>query len=208
MALQVHCHRVGFRMARHPLEDAACPAAPNELVESQRGWVDPCNNFLFSPMLTATIGYFCRGRIPVRSSVNGWLPVPGWTGEHEWQGDIPFEELPKSPSTRKRATSPPPTTSPVSDDYPHYIAVDFTPEFRVKGVTKWPDVPGQARRLLTWPRSTRTACRSPSLAYLAVLPGVEPSRTPLAAIARERLLAWDGSMDAHLRPAHHLLRHA
>ena len=164
-----------------------------ELAESQRGWVDPCNNFLIADV-DGNIGYLCRGRIPVRPRVNGWLPVPGWTGGHEWQGDIPFEELPKSinPPEGYIATA---NNRPVGDDYPHYIAVDFTPEFRVKGVT-------QGLKSLTKPAAPDMAkvhaqrVSQPSLAYLAVLPAVEP-QDALSAIARERLLAWDGAMDAH-----------
>ena len=166
----------------------------DELVESQRGWVDPCNNFVFADV-EGNYGYFCRGRIPIRPRVNGWLPVPGWTGDHEWQGDIPFEELPRSinPTEGYIATA---NNRPVGDDYPHYIAIDFTPEFRVKGVTK-------GLKSLTNPSAPDMAkvhayrISQPALAYLAVLPGVEPANA-LSAIARDRLLAWDGSMDAHL----------
>ena len=165
----------------------------DELVESQRGWVDPCNNFVFADV-DGNYGYFCRGRIPIRSQVNGWLPVPGWTGEHEWQGDIPFEELPKSinPPEGYIATA---NNRPVGDEYPHYIAVDFTPEFRVRGVT-------QGLLSLTNPAASDMAkvhaqrVSQPALAYLSVLPNAEP-QDALSAIARERLLAWDGSMDAH-----------
>ena len=35
-----------------------------------------------------------RAMVPVRPRTNGWLPVPGWTGEHEWNGLIPFEKMP------------------------------------------------------------------------------------------------------------------
>ena len=165
----------------------------DELVESQRGWVDPVNNFVFADV-DGNYGYFCRGRIPIRPRVNGWLPVPGWPGEHEWQGDIPFEELPKSinPPEGYIATA---NNRPVGDDYPHYIAVDFTPEFRVRGVT-------QGLMSLTKPAAPDMAkvhaqrVSQPALAYLAILPSVEP-QDALSAIARERLLAWDGSMDAH-----------
>ncbi len=165
----------------------------DELVESQRGWVDPCNNFVFADV-DGNYGYFCRGRIPIRNRVNGWLPVPGWTGEHEWQGDIPFEELPRSinPEEGYIATA---NNKPVGDDYPHYIAVDFTPEFRVKGVTNdlksldKPAAPDMAKV-----HSQRIS--QPAQAFLALLPSVEPSNA-LCAIARDRLLAWDGSMDAN-----------
>ena len=164
-----------------------------ELVESQRGWVDPCNNFLLADV-DGNFGYLCRGRIPIRSRVNGWLPVPGWTGEYEWQGDIPFDELPVSinPPEGYIATA---NNKPVGDDYPHYIAVDFTPEFRVKGVTR-------GLKALSQPFAPDMAkvhahrVSQPAEAYLAVLPGVEPLDA-LSAIARERLLTWDGSMDAH-----------
>ena len=166
----------------------------DELVESQRGWVDPCNNFVFADV-EGNYGYFCRGRIPIRPRVNGWLPVPGWTGDHEWQGDISFEELPRSinPPEGYIATA---NNRPMGDDYPHYIAIDFTPEFRVKGVTK-------GLKSLTNPSAPDMAkvhayrISQPALAYLAVLPGVEPANA-LSAIARDRLVAWDGSMDAHL----------
>ncbi len=163
-----------------------------ELVESQRGWVDPCNNFLLADV-DGNFGYLCRGRIPIRSRVNGWLPVPGWTGEYEWDGDIPFDELPVSinPPEGYIATA---NNRPVGDDYPHYIAVDFTPEFRVKGVTR-------GLKALSRPSAADMAkvhahrVSQPAEAFLAILPGVEP-RDALSAIARERLLTWDGSMDA------------
>jgi penicillin G amidase len=56
------------------------------LDESMRDWVDPCNNFVFADV-HGNIGYLNRGKVPMRSMANAWLPVPGWTGEHEWQGD-------------------------------------------------------------------------------------------------------------------------
>jgi penicillin amidase len=41
------------------------------------------------------IGFTVNGMIPIRSRGNGLEPVPGWSGEHEWEGTIPFEELPE-----------------------------------------------------------------------------------------------------------------
>ena len=31
---------------------------------------------------------------PVRESGEGSVPAPGWTGEQEWVGEVPFEEMP------------------------------------------------------------------------------------------------------------------
>ena len=165
----------------------------DELIESQRGWVDPVNNFLVADT-AGSIGYLCRGRIPVRPRRNGWLPVPGWTGEHEWQGDIPFAELPRAvnPPEGYIATA---NNRPVGDDYPHYLAIDFTPEFRVKSVT-------QALLSLDKPAAPDMAqvhaqrVSLPALAYLAILPQVEP-QDAASALALTRLREWDGGMDAH-----------
>lgn len=40
------------------------------------------------------IGYTLTGRTPLRAKGNGMVPSPGWTGEYEWTGYIPFEKMP------------------------------------------------------------------------------------------------------------------
>ena len=42
------------------------------------------------------IGHLVRGQVPRRGRLNGWLPVPGWTGEHEWQGMLPAQAMPRT----------------------------------------------------------------------------------------------------------------
>ncbi len=41
------------------------------------------------------IGYQLAGRVPIRQGWDGSRPVPGWTGDYEWQGYIPFDRLPR-----------------------------------------------------------------------------------------------------------------
>lgn len=53
-----------------------------ELDESMRAWVDPGNNLVMADV-DGNIGYLLRGQLPLRGEANGWLPVPGWTGEYE-----------------------------------------------------------------------------------------------------------------------------
>lgn len=52
----------------------------------------PALNFVYADA-AGNIGYHAAGYIPIRSG-DGLLPAPGWTGEHEWAGYIPFNELP------------------------------------------------------------------------------------------------------------------
>ena len=168
----------------------------NELADSMQGWVDPCNNFLFADV-EGNIGYLCRGEMPQRSMRNARLPVPGWTGEHEWQGDIPFAELPRSvnPPEGYIATA---NNKPVGDDYPYYISSEFTPGFRAERVTEG---------LLALERPTvkdmaavhNERISIPALAYINYLQQHREElavSNSLASQALAQLLAWPGSMDA------------
>lgn len=40
------------------------------------------------------IAYQATGELPIRASGDGSWPVPGWTGEHEWLGVVPFDDMP------------------------------------------------------------------------------------------------------------------
>jgi penicillin amidase len=54
----------------------------------------PSQNLVYADV-DGTIGYQAPGRIPIRATDDdGRWPVPGWTGEHEWRGYVPFDELP------------------------------------------------------------------------------------------------------------------
>ncbi|GII83885.1 peptidase S45 [Sphaerisporangium siamense] len=55
----------------------------------------PAQNMIYAD-IDGNIGYQAPGRIPVRAKGDGTWPSKGWTGEEEWTGYIPFDELPKS----------------------------------------------------------------------------------------------------------------
>ena len=65
-----------------------------------------------------SIGYKTVGGLPLRRGGCPDLPKPGWTGEHEWEGWVPYEELPE-------VTDPPSgflitaNNRITPDDYPH-----------------------------------------------------------------------------------------
>src|SRR5581483_1763451 len=65
----------------------------DEFTTALRDWTDPAQNFVYADR-AGNIGYYLAGRVPIRKQGIGATPVPGWTGEYEWTGDIPFEELP------------------------------------------------------------------------------------------------------------------
>ena len=44
--------------------------------------------------IDGTIGIYSPGRVPIRRQGDGTVPRPGWTGEFDWTGWIPFDQLP------------------------------------------------------------------------------------------------------------------
>ena len=42
-----------------------------------------------------SIGYKTMGRLPMRRGDCPDLPKPGWTGEYEWDGWVPYDEQPE-----------------------------------------------------------------------------------------------------------------
>lgn len=53
----------------------------------------PCHNYVYADV-SGNIGYVQPARIPERGLGFGSLPAPGWDDAYQWQGYIPFDELP------------------------------------------------------------------------------------------------------------------
>ena len=81
------------------------------------------------------IGYQATGEIPIRGSGDGRYPVPGWTDEHEWEGLIPFEELPNvlDPPSGMIVTANQPI---VDGGYPGFIGIDHAYGYRAQRIAE------------------------------------------------------------------------
>jgi len=65
-----------------------------EFTAALRSFVGPPQNVVYADV-EGHIGCVLAGLIPVRPKGSGIGPMPGWTGEHEWSGYVPFEKLPR-----------------------------------------------------------------------------------------------------------------
>ncbi len=112
--------------------DAMKSRSVAELHEAFRHWTDRVNNYAVADV-GGNFGYIHAGKIPVRGEANGWRAVPGWTGEYEWNGYIPHDELPKAinPETGYAVTC---NQRVAGHDYPYYVGLCFTPEHRARRV--------------------------------------------------------------------------
>ncbi len=98
------------------------------------GWACPGQNFVYADV-EGNIGYQCTGSHPIRKKADGTIPVPGWTGEYEWDGTIPFEEMPWAfnPDEGFLCTA---NARPHDDTYPHLLGRDFMPPFRARRIAQ------------------------------------------------------------------------
>ena len=92
----------------------------------------PSQNMVYADV-DGNIGYQTPGKIPLRVSGDGTLPIPGWTDEYEWKGYIPFEELPftLNPAQGYVVTA---NNAVVNTDYPYMISQEWDLGFRAQRI--------------------------------------------------------------------------
>ena len=105
-----------------------------ELVEEFRDYNAPCMNLVWADS-RGDIGYKLVGKLPLRRGACPDLPKPGWTGEFEWDGYVPYEELPSmmNPPSGVIVTA---NNRIEPEDYPHHITSDYLDGFRAVRVAQ------------------------------------------------------------------------
>lgn len=108
------------------------PGSGPELVELLASVTMPVSNLVWADR-HGSIGYKLIGRIPLRAGDCPDLPKPGWTGEFEWEGTVPYEELPElvDPPSGYIVTA---NNRVVDDSYPHHITSDWLDGYRAKRI--------------------------------------------------------------------------
>ena len=101
----------------------------NDVKEALQFWELPSFNFVFADA-KGNIGYWCCATVPIRSKGDGFLPVPGWTGEYEWQGYVPFEQRPHivNPTDGFFATA---NAKVTIENYRQFISNYYEPKDRI-----------------------------------------------------------------------------
>lgn len=164
-----------------------------EMDEAMREWVFPCNSMIIADK--QSLRYLHRGRVPIRSTANGWLPVPGWDERVSWGGDVPFDEMPRAidPKQGKIVTA---NNRVAGAEYPYRLATDYAAPNRARRIHERLDaIPGGA----TIKDMASIHADSISIAgrvFLDALLKIDPPTDPLAAAAFEELQGFDADMKA------------
>ncbi|HEV7770454.1 MAG TPA: penicillin acylase family protein [Solirubrobacterales bacterium] len=161
-----------------------------ELVAKLEGHTSPASNLVWADR--DSIGYKLIGRLPRRRGGCPDLPKPGWTGEYEWEGTVPYEELPEvvDPASGFLVTA---NNRIVGDEYPHHITSEWLDGFRAKRI----------EQLLTGSDEHDLEGFAAMQTDVLSLPGLEAARrlgrlSPRGqreVSALERLRSWDGRLD-------------
>jgi penicillin amidase len=169
-------------------------------LDRARGWDDfvEAMRLIEAPQLNVAyadtagnIGYWITGRVPVRARGQGMVPAPGWTGEHEWTGEVPFEEMPHALNPKQGFVV---TTNqrPVGDEYPHFLGSVWMNGYRARRIVEV---------LSSTPKVSADDCARLHLDFTC-LPGREfaqavrgmHSQDPEVQRALELLVQWDGNL--------------
>ena len=104
----------------------------NQFLESLSFHTAPALNFVYADR-RGNIGYSLAGRIPNRPRGPSLLPLAGWEESDDWQGFIPFDELPRiyNPPDGVIATA---NNKIVDPSYPYYLSCFFEPPYRVRRI--------------------------------------------------------------------------
>jgi len=162
-----------------------------DLVRRLEGHTSPASNMIWADR-HGSIGYKLIGRLPLRRGDCPDLPKPGWTGEFEWEGTIPYADLPETvdPESGYLITA---NNRIVGDEYPHHITSEWLDGFRAKRIE---EMLGERER---HDLESFEAIQADNLS----LPGLEAARrlgrlAPRGQRERsaiERLRSWDGRLD-------------
>lgn len=159
-----------------------------EFRNALRDFHAPQQNITFADV-DGNIAFFAPGRIPIRRSGDGSAPVPGWTGEFDWTGTIPFERLPQSlnPASGRIFSA---NHRIVPKDYPYLLTNDWADPYRARRIeellgTGLPFTPDAAAAMQTDILSGSAADLLPVMLRLA------EAREAREIRAVEMLTRWD-----------------
>ncbi|MCU0500847.1 MAG: penicillin acylase family protein, partial [Anaerolineae bacterium] len=163
-----------------------------EFREALRDWSGPVQNTVYADT-AGNIGYSLPGNIPIRARGDGRVPAPGWTGEYEWIGTIPFDELPHryNPPQGTIVTA---NNRVAGDDYPHFISTEYCMGDRAQRITEL--IESRQKIDAATIRRMHFDQVSPTARVVAGYLGRLTTDDPELASVIQMMRAWDGALGA------------
>ncbi|MFQ5773877.1 MAG: penicillin acylase family protein [Kiloniellaceae bacterium] len=165
----------------------------DEFRAALRDFHSPHQNIVYADR-AGTIGFAAPARVPIRKRGDGRTPVPGWSGEYDWTGEIPFADLPMAvnpPDGRIVAAN----NKIVPDGYRYLLTANWRDPYRARRIQELLDSdrdPGRTPEgsLAIQQDIASLAARDLLPLLLRAEPTTERGREATAILAE-----WDGRMD-------------
>jgi penicillin amidase len=163
-----------------------------EFRAAARQWCTPSLNILYADV-HGNIGYQMLGLVPIRARGEGLVPAPGWSGQYEWTGSVPFDDLP-------RAFNPPDglwanANHDVGKKSKVFISREFVDPARYKRIRQVLESK-ERHSAVDFGALQADEVSLPGREIVRLLVGRVRPRTALAARALAELRAWDGRVSA------------
>ena len=159
--------------------------------EALRYWDVPGQNAVYADV-DGNIGYQATGRVPIRTSGNGSMPVPGWTSQFEWAGSVPYDQLPSlfNPPAGYISTA---NNAVVGPDYPYFLSMDWNPGYRARRIVQLIEADASISLvdMQTIQRDSTPLYAEDILPYILAITSEEPRLQA----ALDLLRSWDGRAD-------------
>jgi len=163
----------------------------SEFLDALRLFQTPTQNIVYADT-SGDIGFFSPGLIPLRKSGDGLAPVDGASGQFDWVGLAPFEQLPQlhNPAVGFAFNA---NNANVPDDHQPNFGQDWEEAFRARRIQQFFNTIDKH----SLDTSARMQADRLSLAAKALQPfiaTIAPS-SERARLAQALLAHWDGVMD-------------
>jgi penicillin amidase len=167
-----------------------------DFLDAARDLSAPQQNIVYAD-IDGNIGFIAPARIPIRKAENdlkGLAPAPGWDARYDWDGFIPFDDLPRqyNPSPQRVVTA---NQKIVGPDYPHFLTSEWVLPYRAMRIDQMLDATPK-HSMNSFAKMQRDHVSLAAQELLPILRKTVP-RTDRAKAALDALAGWSGEMDVN-----------
>jgi len=160
------------------------------LLSALSAMTSPMLNVMFADR-TGEVGFHATGLLPRRKKGDGFVISPGWTGDYDWDGYIPFDELPSSVNPKSGVLINA-NNKVGGQEYLHFISHDWATPYRASRIVQSlePNLPASLKQF------SRLQQDHVSQMARDMLPVMVPlvRWSGIAADVKHILENWDGRM--------------
>jgi penicillin amidase len=163
----------------------------DQFLEALKSFQSPTQNLVFADA-AGNIGFISPGLVPLRKSGDGLMPAQGASGDNDWTGYIPFDQLPQvyNPATGFLFNA---NNANVADDHVPTFGRDWEENYRARRIQQFMDSIDK-HSLDTSGAMQPDILSLAATDFLPLLKRIAPA-SDHAKQALDLLARWNGAMD-------------